>query len=830
MTICSLKMKRMNWDHLIYLCLVLTCAVQPGSNAAGPVYVPSAPRAEALTAAEDIDSDASLPTVTVRGFLNFRTTVDGTVIVFTPASGVPQDPTPASSIYSPPSNPPSLVSRNDDIQHLSFTNNDRDTQKRTELENEAHTPEDDRQNFRQRHLKPGFSNLGTTPDSDDLQEPQQNLQKPGATPPLQQYPTGLVTVLGGTHVKDGATTVFETKVIGTYIEGKYAQILQSTSQIIFPARPEDLSTPKPSPTKPVYQKSATATVASSRSIPTKPNKHLGEPSASRYKPTVGSVTKEYRATTVGSRQADRRTDEPLNSNTVLQSSFKLPEGVQNRQSTHPTESLEKTSRSSYSVPRRFRPTVVPDIPPEDENTVPESQNGRGGGRGFRYVLPRRNTPSVRLNRFKVKLSVRNDGGITGLVTPQDNTFDPDEEIMEEYDPLAPVDPAKVIYEKTTITSEVTLHVGRRKSIRTLTITTNVPKTRHIYPTYGINDAHDISPANNNAIFATLSPIDDDAVPQVVVTRTYTTTERMLKTSVVPISDNETTSYHTVTESFFILKLITGYKTLPASEMTMYPNETTETEFDESVDQLGGLLDGAVQLEPSPRQQIIQTPIPNGLLQASGSGREPAIVPYDQTKGKANANDLSNSLLSLGAALQQNPLAAVYLGLQQLNKHATLYSTITKTSTYVQTDIVYSTKVVSFYDGRRTRTRTLSESISTTEQTKTSLITTVEPYLNTQLFQQQNQLQQLLGGTQLGTGPQLIPPPPQYSTLTTTYTTVTTATSLSTRVYTLIYNAISTKFRTVTSTSLYETTVTVTSTSEVPIAITAPPGGVFPFLG
>ncbi|XP_035224674.1 uncharacterized protein LOC118197290, partial [Stegodyphus dumicola] len=803
-------------------------------DAAAPVYIPTAPRAEPLTAAEDIDSDATLPTVTVRGFLNFRTTVDGTVIVFTPASEAPQDPTPASIASQASSAAPasSISPRNDEIQHLTYTNNDRESQKRTELENEAHTPEDDRQNFRQRHLKPGFSELGTTPHSPRNDEPEQNLQKPGSTPALPQYPTGLVTVLGGTHVKDGATTVFETKVIGTYIEGKYAQILQSTSQIIFPAKPEDLSTPKPSPTKPIFQKSATVAVTSSRPVPSKPNKILGEQQSSRYRPTVGGVTKEYKSTTPDSKQAERRTDEPLNANTVLQSSFKLPDGLPNRQSIRPTQSLEKTlSRSSYTLSRRFRPTLATDVPPEDENTVPESQNTRRLPPRFRYVLPRRNTPTVRLNRFKVKLTVRNDGsGVSDLVTPQDNTFDAEDDLGEEYDPLHSVDPARVVYEKTTITSEVTLHVGRRKSVRTLTITTSVPKTRHSYPSDGINDAHDISPANNNAIFATLSPLDEDATPQVVVTRTYTTTERMLKTSVVPVLENDTTSYHTVTESFFILKLITGYKTLPAADMTMLHNETQDAEFDESNDQLSGLLDGAIQLHPSPRQQIIQTPIPNGLLQASGSGREQAVVPYDHTGG--NSNDLSNSLLSLGAALQQNPLAAVYLGLQQLNRHATLYSTITKTSTYIHTDTIYSTKVVSFYDGRRTRTRTLSESVSTTEKTMTSLTTTVEPYLNTQLFQQQNHFQQLLGGTQLGTGtgPQLLAPPPQYSTITSTYTTVTTATSLSTRIYTLIYNAISTKFRTVTSTSLYETTITATTTSQVPITITAPPGGVFPFLG
>lgn len=45
------------------------------------------------------------------------------------------------------------------------------------------------------------------------------------------HPTGLVTKLGGTVVKDGITTIHETSVIGTYISGKYAQVLQSTSKI-----------------------------------------------------------------------------------------------------------------------------------------------------------------------------------------------------------------------------------------------------------------------------------------------------------------------------------------------------------------------------------------------------------------------------------------------------------------------------------------------------------------------------------------------------------------------------------------------------------------------
>ena len=63
---------------------------------------------------------------------------------------------------------------------------------------------------------------------------------------MQSYPTGLVTVLGSTAVQGGSTTVFETKVIGTYISGKYAQILSSSIKV----RPDEmLASPTIRPTQ-----------------------------------------------------------------------------------------------------------------------------------------------------------------------------------------------------------------------------------------------------------------------------------------------------------------------------------------------------------------------------------------------------------------------------------------------------------------------------------------------------------------------------------------------------------------------------------------------------
>lgn len=199
-------------------------------------------------------------------------------------------------------------------------------------------------------------------------------------------------------------------------------------------------------------------------------------------------------------------------------------------------------------------------------------------------------------------------------------------------------------------------------------------------------------------------------------------------------------------------------------------------------------------------------------------------------------DLNNPLV-LGAALQNPGLAAMYFGLQQLSQQVTQYTTLYKPTETLSTEVIFSTKTLSFYDGRQTRTRTITEPASTTTKLVSTTIQEVQPVINPQVLVQQAQLQrafasQLLNGqngnnfnlnsmnlfsqpsgqqqqlqqrlqASQGSGyPQM-----QSSLITDSITTVTTATATSTKIYTLIYNALSTKFRTVTSTSLYPTTVT-----------------------
>ena len=131
----------------------------------------------------------ALPTVTVRGFLNFRTTVDGTVIVFTPAAASLQPSSvqePLPIVITPAPAQPAFSQASFNVQP---------------------TP-------------PILSSLSV------------------AVPPSSvvggAYPTGLVTVLASTQVNGGQTTELETRVFGTYINGKYAQILKSSARLIQP--------------------------------------------------------------------------------------------------------------------------------------------------------------------------------------------------------------------------------------------------------------------------------------------------------------------------------------------------------------------------------------------------------------------------------------------------------------------------------------------------------------------------------------------------------------------------------------------------------------------
>ncbi|KAL3190076.1 hypothetical protein MRX96_020400 [Rhipicephalus microplus] len=728
-------------------------------TAAGPVY--KGGRAEALTQ----QAHTALPTVTVRGFLNFRTTVDGTVIVFTPAS----DGKPTATSTARPS---------------SSTN--------------AVAPQPQTTNVLGFEIVGGGANEVLPPPTPTTGR----LQAGPNTPPDWSQ------CLGGTHVHRGVTTIHETKVIGTYIDGKYAQILQSTSRLVSVA-----------PSAAAVSSTPTAAFRAPEATPFVQLLPKLEPSPSlKHQHVVRSDI--AKATTREERLRARKLGDT--SSAALQSSFRSPEPSSSRpQLPRRTQSLPGLRTSRYrSVTRE---PLALDL---EDNTIVVTRGRHqqqrhtpllaAAGTRLRYV-PARNTHTVRLNRFKVRLTARPDAlsepssaeEELAAATPSSISSAPPVEPSDDVDPLVSIDPARVRYEPTTLTSLVTLHAAQGKSVvRTLTITTSVPRT--VEPSELVSNG--ILEGSEGQPHLTAIDSSEEQTPPLVVSRVYSTTEHSWRTSLVPVFDGLATTTHTLTESFIIRKIVTAYRTMPPGDLLVFDERNVTLDLD-SEQYFQTLLNGAAT-PPAPTAQQQQPRMQEASYLA---------LPSDGDQPVQLANPLLN------AAFSNNPLAAVYLGLQQLNQQATLYSTVTQSSVYTTTDTVFQTKLVSFYDGRRTRTRTLSESLSTTERTLTSYVTSVVPYLNTQALQlqqlQQQQLQQLIG-TQLGVVPTQ-PPAPRYTTVTSTHTTVTTATSYSSKIYTLIYNAFSTRYRTVTSSSSYVTTLTVTSTSSYLVQPKAPPEALAP---
>lgn len=170
------------------------------------------------------------------------------------------------------------------------------------------------------------------------------------------------------------------------------------------------------------------------------------------------------------------------------------------------------------------------------------------------------------------LNIEPDSSDSGLPSDGNEDSNGDGSVEPGKDFRTEIDPSKVVKEVQTITSEVTQHVeGNHLQIKTLTLTTTIERTLH--PTESEFNAQVIQPTLDvsvNNIEATSIP----ETPSLVISRTYSVTERTMRTTVVPVFDGTATQSHTVTESFFIRKLITAYRTLPPGDMILIDSTST----------------------------------------------------------------------------------------------------------------------------------------------------------------------------------------------------------------------------------------------------------------
>ena len=77
-----------------------------------------------------------------------------------------------------------------------------------------------------------YAEVLETSSSIEIDEIRKSIQPTELDAAPKQHKTGLVRLIDGTIVNKNATTLYESKVIGTYIDGRYAQVIESTSSII----------------------------------------------------------------------------------------------------------------------------------------------------------------------------------------------------------------------------------------------------------------------------------------------------------------------------------------------------------------------------------------------------------------------------------------------------------------------------------------------------------------------------------------------------------------------------------------------------------------------
>lgn len=513
---------------------------------------------------------------------------------------------------------------------------------------------------------------------------------------VSRFPTGLVTKMGGTIVAYGQTTVHETSVIGTYIAGKYAQVLRSTSHI-FQATPAPLEVVLTSPTvspeyetvRSVIQGSATQfiTPEATSSLPLESlfsgqpngnrNSRTAQGGESRIQARLRSALSKRRGSHELPPQARPRPQDPFvdeeephdlqRSGTNLRPSFKQYTATSARKTpdvrtavrraqevrTHYAESPEPEARTYRP---RYKPTATRRFAGGRPTRLRPSASApkRPGRPGFRLrpgASPRPKPTGIRRPAFPEAEYVQQQ-------TPQESLDEPlyqpspgdapapsgvGEETLDIVTSTVANEDFDVLVEVATVRSLHTFRVGTTKNTRYVTFTKTftldiepTPAPELDTPTAPIDDHLYETPLFENILdsgsrdVSTLPPVDlgasDLAAVLETVTETFSTTEVMEKTSVLPVLKAGGTTFHTLTQTYHITRVVTAFKTMPPIQAFSFIPENSLNEFNgqllaEGSENDEALLPGEVELDPN-GEVVVRDP---SLAQLAGGQFNPEVL-------------------------------------------------------------------------------------------------------------------------------------------------------------------------------------------------------------
>lgn len=326
--------------------------------------------------------------------------------------------------------------------------------------------------------------------------------------------------------------------------------------------------------------------------------------------------------------------------------------------------------------------------------------------------------------------------------------------------------------------------------------------------------------------------ETETPPLETLTETFSTTQVMLKTHILPVvREGDSTSY-TLIQTYHVTRLVTATKTLPPMELYHFVPSKTLNEFNSRLDEAGSELHLELEFgdendedDDKPKRERLPSD-----LDLSSIGSDFDLSEVDKTnipenirpkKKIANHKEPKTTTESPMANLTPDQLQQLAL-LRLLNPAAAaqIPSVITSSKPVVKLETIYESHVLPIINGHNTMYSTLSRPIGTITKTNYEVVTTTLPTLPIPPIPQLNPFQQ-----------------PQVTVQSTPVVTQTVVTETNSKVLKLTFGA-KTAYTTLYSTNVVPTQVTTYLTQSVPVQQTAAafpgyfpaPYAPFPYVG
>ncbi|KAL0839770.1 hypothetical protein ABMA28_016408 [Loxostege sticticalis] len=731
------------------------------------------------------------------------------------------------------------------------------------------------------------------------------------TPPPEddEHPLGLVTTLGGTIVKDGLTTVHETSVIGTYISGKYAQVLNSNSKIL--SAPGHRAKISPSPTHRILKTPApgiknhrhnlepTPSIDDDTNFSKTTRRQTGSGSSFKHRHRVQSNSENENHEAVQPSPSKKfKNRNSANSQRTQSTRYGRPAKApqlatvsvfsespapsfsnrrkSNRNSGHktvvtPSSNIDSQSRRGFKP--RIQATPVDQVTPAASTSIYKFKLNRSPGSGrwqyktspkpkvtIRKMLgddEQQTTPNPnpllddpQSNELSPQARVDNDlelsGSQSGPGTLLEN--DTDDNSIEKPPPVetlkveisTPADFRDVYYEIATIKSPYTFQVGRVKNTRIITVTSTIE--RRIEPTITPNSQSSLNEPLTENILATASPYgkdhnldssiatlppitlssDMETPPLETVTETFSTTQNMLKTHILPVvRDANITSSLTFIQTYHVTRFVTATKTLPPMDFFQFIPSKTLKEFNSRLDEAGSELhleldfgdsnedeDGVLRRVFPPDLDLANVGSEFDLAEVDKYGAPDNHLRLKKAHGQNKNNQVTEAPTPPTPAL--TPEQAQQLALLRLLNPAAaaqIPNVVTTSKPILKYETVYESHVIPIFDGKNTIQSTISRPVATITKTEYEIGTSSLPALPLQpinpLFPQQ-----------------------QFTVTSTPVVMNTEVTATDSQILKLTFGA-KTVYTTLFTTKVVPTVLTSYVTSSIPVQASAGFPGYFP---